>query len=70
MKVGDLVKRTPEWGEWVKNNPWMHVARDFEIGIIIQCDHHNRQRLVSWTGRLKWENNKDLIKVITSLEGE
>jgi hypothetical protein len=54
----------------VKNNPWMHVARDFEIGIIIQCDHHNRQRLVSWTGRLKWENNKDLIKVITPLEGE
>ena len=36
MKVGDLVKRKPEWGEWVKHNPWMHTAKDFEIGVIIE----------------------------------
>ena len=31
MKVGDLVTRKPEWGEWVKRNPWMITAKDLEI---------------------------------------
>ena len=36
MKVGDLVIRKPEWGEWVKNNPWMITPKDLEIGIILE----------------------------------
>ncbi len=36
MQIGDLVKRKPEWGEWVKHNPWMHTKKDFEIGVIVQ----------------------------------
>ena len=38
MKIGDLVKRKPEWGEWVKHNPWMLSEKDLEIGMIIQAD--------------------------------
>ena len=36
MKVGDLVKRKPEWGAWVKQNPWMYTAKDLEIGVIVE----------------------------------
>ena len=39
MKVGDLVKRRPEWGDWVKHNPWMYTNRDFETGIIVDICH-------------------------------
>ena len=39
MKVGDLVKRKPEWGEWVKHNPWMHTDKDFEIGVVVEEVH-------------------------------
>lgn len=38
MKKGDLVKRKPEWGNWVKHNPWMLSEKDLEIGIIIEAD--------------------------------
>ena len=30
MKVGDLVKRRPVWGEWVERNPWMISEKDLE----------------------------------------
>lgn len=64
MKPGDLVKRKPEWGHWVKRNPWMLSKKDLEIGLIVQSDRHNRQRLVNWpTVGPKWENKKDLEKV-------
>ena len=36
MKVGDLVTRKPEWGDWVSHNPWMLTEKDLEIGIIIE----------------------------------
>ena len=39
MKVGDLVKRKPEWGDWVKHNPWMYTDKDLEIGVIIERVH-------------------------------
>ena len=39
MKTGDLVKRKPEWGEWVQHNPWMLTEKDLEIGMIIQADN-------------------------------
>ena len=38
MKVGDLVKRKPEWGEWTRYNPWMYTAKDMEVGIIVEVD--------------------------------
>ena len=39
MQIGDLVKRKPEWGEWVKHNPWMYTDKDLEIGVIIERVH-------------------------------
>ena len=44
MKVGDLVKRKPEWGDWVKHNPWMISKKDLEIGVIIEKVHIPGQR--------------------------
>ena len=38
MNVGSLVRRKPEWGEWVKHNPWMYTEKDFEIGMIVDVD--------------------------------
>tara|TARA_Y100000593_G_scaffold93971_1_gene190883 strand:+ start:1974 stop:2162 length:189 start_codon:yes stop_codon:yes gene_type:complete len=38
MQVGDLVKRKPEWGEWVKHNPWMYTEKDLEIGMVVQTE--------------------------------
>ena len=38
MKVGSLVKRKPQWGDWVKHNPWMTDPKDFEIGIIVSIE--------------------------------
>ena len=40
MKVGDLVKRKPKWGEWTKHNPWMLSDRDLEIGIVVEKGVH------------------------------
>ena len=36
MKVGSLVKRKPQFGDWVKHNPWMTTEKDLETGIIIR----------------------------------
>ena len=65
MKIGDLVKRKPEWGDWVKHNPWMLSEKDLEIGLIVQIGRpSDRLRLVNWpNGGPKWENKKDLKKV-------
>jgi len=62
MKVGDLVKRKPVWGEWVKHNPWMHTEKDFEIGMIIQADVD--LVAIHWpsTGP-NWEKKEDLEKL-------
>lgn len=65
MQVGDLVKRKPEWGDWVKHNPWMLSEKDLEIGLIVQIGRpSDRLRLVNWPNDgPKWENKKDLEKV-------
>ena len=39
MKIGDLVKRKPEWGPWVKHNPWMYTEKDFEVGMIVNVEN-------------------------------
>tara|TARA_B100000900_G_C20479856_1_gene674980 strand:- start:339 stop:554 length:216 start_codon:yes stop_codon:yes gene_type:complete len=36
VQAGDLVKRKPAWGEWVKRNPWMITEKDLEVGIILE----------------------------------
>ena len=38
MNIGALVQRKPEWGGWVKHNPWMLSEKDLEIGMIIETD--------------------------------
>ena len=39
MQIGDLVRRKPEWGRWVKHNPWMYTEKDFEVGMITDVDN-------------------------------
>ena len=62
MKVGDLVKRKPEWGDWVKHNPWMYTEKDLEIGMIVQADVD--LFVIHWPlSGVNWEWKKDLEKV-------
>ena len=69
MEMGDLVKRKPEWGEWVKHNPWMHTDKDLEFGVIIEKvhipgDRKNEAFKVLWPDGISestWEY--DLVKV-------
>ena len=67
MKKGDLVKRKPEWGEWVKHNPWMYTDRDLQIGIVIGTSGHVERGIyykVLWPDqKLNWENKDNLVKV-------
>lgn len=62
MKVGDLVKRKPEWGEWVKHNPWMYTEKDLEIGMIIQADTDLIEVLWPTVGT-DWIKKEDVEKV-------
>ena len=50
MQVGSLVKRKPEFGEWVKHNPWMTRPKDLEIGIIIRIGYAHWDFEVLWNG--------------------
>ena len=36
MKVGDLVKRTDTFKEWLKDNAYMTLEEEQEMGIIIE----------------------------------
>ena len=62
MKVGDLVKRKPVWGEWVKHNPWMLKEEEQEVGMIVELDE--KHLIVHWpfTG-ISWESEKELEKL-------
>ena len=62
MKEGDLVKRKPEWGEWVKHNPWMYTEKDLEIGMIILCDTDLVEVLWPSFGT-SWIKKEDLEKI-------
>ena len=62
MKPGDLVKRKPEFGEWVKYNPWMHTKKDFEIGMVVKLD--TDLVVIHWpTTGPNWEWKNNLLKV-------
>ena len=62
MKVGDLVRRKPKWGEWVKYNPWMYTEKDLEIGVIVQTGPEIVDILWPITG-LALEEKKYLEKI-------
>ena len=63
MKVGDLVKRKPLWGDWVKHNPWMIGKLDLEIGIVV-----NKRNLKGETyHEVLWENGSLLWALATDL---
>ena len=60
MKVGDLVKRKPEWGDWVKLNPWMYTDRDFEIGLVISSSIFIDFQILWPDQTLTWEDEGNL----------
>lgn len=62
MQVGDLVRRKPKWGEWVKYNPWMYTEKDLEIGVIVQAGPEIVDILWPITG-LVLEEKKYLEKI-------
>ena len=67
MQIGDLVKRKPEWGDWVKHNPWMYTDKDLQVAIIIESTVFSRKGLyfkVLWPDqKLNWEGKENLEKV-------
>jgi len=63
MKVGDLVKRSDTFKEWMKFNSWMALEEEQEIGIISRFDKENVVVLWSVIG-LSWED-KDNIEVLS-----
>jgi len=65
VKVGDLVMRQPEFGEWVKYNPWMYTEKDLEIGMVVgETSAWGTAVHVLWPKEgLSWEQIKNLIKV-------
>jgi len=67
VQIGDLVKRKPEWGDWVKHNPWMYTDKDLQVGIIIESTVFSRKGLyfkVLWPDqKLNWEGKENLEKV-------
>jgi len=50
MKVGSLVKRKLEFGDWVERNPWMTTPKDLETGIIIRIG-----RAGYWDYEVLWQ---------------
>ena len=69
MKVGDLVKRRPEWGDWVKHNPWMYTNRDFETGIVVRLCNDLGLGVVTFdillnTGVMIYEQHPDDFTVV------
>ena len=50
MKVGSLVKRKPQFGDWVKHNPWMTTEKDLETGIVIRIG-----RAGYWDYEVLWQ---------------
>ena len=67
MKVGDLVTRKPEWGEWVKYNPWMITEKDLEVGMIIEVvDHIEVPPIVKimWPDGSVEKDRTDELKVV------
>ncbi len=62
MKLGDLVKRKPVWGEWVKHNPWMIDEKDNEIGIVLVIAKIGKSSDVKvlWSTGMTWVGKDSL----------
>jgi hypothetical protein len=60
--VGDLVKRKPVWGAWVRHNPWMTDEKDGEIGIILCIAKIGRSLdiKVLWPSGISWVDQNNL----------
>ena len=54
MRIGDLVRRTPKWGDWVKHNPWMYTDNDLEVGIIVAAAGSMDYQVLWPSGSLEW----------------
>jgi len=63
VKTGDLVKRTPKWGDWVAQNPWMYTDEDHQIGMIIKVGALRLVEVV-WPTGIKAER-KDKLEVVS-----
>ena len=63
MNVGDLVKRSDTFKEWLKHNAWMTLDEEKELGMIIKFDDGNVVILWPVTG-LSWEDEEN-IEVIS-----
>ena len=63
MKVGDLVKRKPEWVDWVKHNPWMYTEKDLQVGIIVETSKEIDFRILWPDQTLSWEDEGNLERV-------
>tara|TARA_Y100001973_G_C5172114_1_gene319740 strand:- start:1192 stop:1413 length:222 start_codon:yes stop_codon:yes gene_type:complete len=69
VNIGDLVKRKPKWGDWVKHNPWMHTEKDFEIGVIVEKvdipgTRHNQVFRVLWPDGISdsiWDRDLEVV---------
>ena len=66
MKVGDIVKRSNIFKEWMKHNSWMSLEEEQEIGMIIRFDNDDVVVLWPVVGE-SWENKKDLEIVLARI---
>ena len=61
MNQGDLVKRVNSWHEWQKNNSWMKIEEENEIGIVTgRCIRSNRVIVLWGYAGLSYEDKEDL----------
>tara|TARA_Y100001972_G_C7468138_1_gene238534 strand:- start:57 stop:284 length:228 start_codon:yes stop_codon:yes gene_type:complete len=62
MCPGDLVKRKPVWGAWVKYNPWMIDEKDGEIGMVLRIAKIGRASDVKvlWPSGMTWVDKDSL----------
>ena len=63
VKAGDLVKRCDAFKEWMKQNSWMTLNEEQEIGVIVELTHTEEdiEIIVHWpfTG-ISFEDFDDL----------
>ena len=59
MKAGDLVKRKPEWGEWVRYNPWMLTEKDIQIGIVTSVNYWDDEKQTPRDVTVLWQTGAE-----------
>ena len=67
MQVGSLVKRKPQFGDWVGRNPWMTTPKDLETGIILRIGRGGYWDYeVFWLGEYTETHNKSELEEVIS----